>query len=257
MGPLVDGYADARGVRDRLWKPRTFETVGWCVHTTGMGPIKRFLDEDARERFGWRSPFEVAVALYSGMPGADTPFAMKAGPELVVDGATGRTWSLCEPEIAAWHVGGKVSWKGRRIPGRKFYAWPGIRRALREDPRWQGWRDRWSRVMDSPIGFLDWQDGRTPNQVRRGIEVVPCQADPFGPFSDAAYDRLAELITTSPEWHRLTGVPQDFRVVSHSDLSPWGRTTPGGIPWDPRPEQLAPLLDRLSIPYSVGRPRSV
>lgn len=239
LGLRRGGGRDWRGRERPRWKPREGVPLAFCIHTTGYGPIRRYLDDDERERFGYESPFDAAVRLYSRV--------MVDGPELLVDGETGRVARFCEPDIAATHVG-SGDWRRYRRPEKQ----------LAREPWFPAWAKRWHPIGIRTPGELDaWllapevklRGGRrrpSPNHVLRGIEVVPRLADPFGCWSPRAYDAIIELVTGDPLW-QVSDSPRPQRLLGHFDVTPRTRSRKGR-PWDPAPAQEAPLREALRLP---------
>lgn len=212
---------DSVETRDRV--------AGIVIHTTGIGPAKRFHRQAAKN--GWRTHFDAAVYLYTRI--------MTAGPHYVV-GQDGEIARVMPEEMVAYGAAARHPWQYRLPNGR----W-------RKKRPW--WHERWLPLgIDRPalLGQPDFRLYDTRGRINPRaihIEVVPPAGNKRGEWSDSTWRSLAWLVGGVCErW----SIPLDETcVVSHADLCPVERGRPR-IPWDPWPEQW-------SGPESVARIRSL
>lgn len=227
-------YHASLGARSGEYKARKGPVRAVVIHTTGAGPVRRLTHptfERWRERHpgAARSAFSAALWVYRN--------AMKAGPHYVV-GQLGQCVQLCPEQLIAWHV-------GKRDSGAYRLPWGGW---VSQETRW--WLKRWNH-RKSPrqlAGGKLWAGGSC-NANTIGIEVVPPEEDTSGPWSDACWSKLGELVTDICFRH---DVPCDAQyVLTHSDAHPRSRSTKSGLPWDPGPRQWswAEAKERWGAPF--------
>ena len=228
---LVRVVRPSRGFRRGKYVQRDRSRIVAIVnHTTGMGPVRRFLDEKQRRRHGWRDPFEAALWIYENV--------MDAGPHYVVGQEEGQIAQVCPEDRAAWHVGGKggrayrrEGWMDARTEWwHDLFPGMGSPRELAGGRLWLPYdpapslleklrRSRWTA----------WREAGSVNANTDGIEVVP--PEDGGPWSDACWRNLVELHHDLADRHVI---PLDsHHVVSHSIAHPLSRSTADGRPWDP------------------------
>lgn len=198
------------------------------VHTTGAGLAARV---KAPEKAAWRAAHPEAARSTFGAGVWVYCNANDAAPHVLI-GQRGERANLVPEELIAWHVGSA----GAQKYGSALWARPKI---------YQWWRERWA-GLTSPRDFGVWSTGSC-NAVSLGVEVACPLEDPTGPWSDAAWARLAALVR---EWSDRYGIPIDDRhVLTHSDVHPVSRTSKGQ-PWDPGPRQwpgFGELARRISL----------
>jgi hypothetical protein len=232
--PLVPRVVPSLGVVRGVYEPRLRPAEAVVVHTTGIGPVRRVLDPKFakwRERTGIHDPFEAALWIYR--------VAMRAGPHYVVDGETGRRVQVCPENLCAWHVGGRGGGRYRH----DFDRWANLDTAwwIEEWPTLTSPRDLAGGRLWLPYGARTsaWVAlhslGGSVNANTYGIEVVPCLSDPRGPWTDAGWTSLVELVGDIC-LRRDVPCMRD-RVIRHSDAHPLKRSA-RGAPWDPSPVQF-------------------
>lgn len=241
LGPRLDGQAQeitlaatAQLVKKGKAKPRQVRTPSGSfvidalnrheaskpecivIHTTGGGLAERVRNGKYR---GWRqrnpgagdSTFAAGVWVYC--------HANDAAPHVLI-GQGGELARLIDDELIAWHVGGADSKAYEKPLTGAAYAW---------------WRARWPDLA-SPrdlCGGRLWRAG-TCNALSLGVEVACPLDNPRGPWSEAAWLRLARQVI---EWSVRYGIPIDEKYVfTHSDAHPIARTEKGR-PYDPGPGQ--------------------
>jgi hypothetical protein len=201
----------ALAVRSGLLRPRSVEPRGLVIHTTGSGPWRRY--DTKPERFG--SPYEAAGYIYERIS--------KYSGHYLVSGDSGAVSRLVHPDLVAWHVGSKGSWR-YRLPG-----WD-------KNPGLGWWRSRHP-GLKSPRGLLDgtlWSP-KSANVLTIGIEVSPPREHPRAPWSTETWKALNRLCKHLGNRY---GIPIDSQhVLTHSDVHPLARITKAGAPWDPAPRQ--------------------
>lgn len=207
-------FVESRGSSGGYYKVRE-EVNAIIIHTTGYGPIRRWLAEQGRPRFAQPSPFETAVhRTYRRI--------MRPGPHYVV-GQKGECIQICKEQRAAWHV---------RTKGFQEY-----RDEDWAEAAYEWWEERWT-DFDSPLqlaGGKLWADGSC-NANTLGIEVVPPLEEYRGPWSEECWNTLTALVRDLCVRHQIPIKP-DY-VLTHSDAHPTTRTH-RGVPWDPGPQQWA------------------
>jgi hypothetical protein len=201
----------SRGTRGGRYERRVEPVVGYVVHTTGSGPLRRFQNTRERRQHRYRSPLDAAVRTYQSL--------MDAGPEVVI-GQCGSIVRVSSPDLCPWHVGSTRSEAYRRA------GWD-VKKAC----SW--WKARWP-GLESPADLCDgllWNAGSV-NEVTRGVEVVP--PEDGGAWSEACQRSLARLLRAWRGWDQVELSPTT--VLTHSDVHPLLRTRQG-LPWDPAPAQ--------------------
>jgi len=208
--PIATRFVAGLGFRRGLCDERPMPPAATVFHTTGSGPISRFIREGKRK--GDDSPFETAVRIYATI--------MQDSAHYVV-GQLGQCVQVVPEALSARHVGGS---------GNAVYARPRAR-WMTAGLRW--WGERWPE-LESPhalAGGLLWRDGSC-NRSSIGVEVVPPLAGARGPWSPECWATLARLTLDIADRH---GIPVDREhVVTHSDAHPASRSA-RGAPWDPGP----------------------
>jgi len=224
------------GYRRGKYQRRTRSPAAVIIHTTGFGPVRRFRDDRQRRRHRWATPHDAALAIYRGM--------MEAGPHYVV-GQGGELAQLAPEGVCAWHVGGRGGRHYRRELERwltvecTWWAsrWPGLRspRELAGGRLWLPYDPAPSLLERvSRARWIGWREGGSVNANTIGIEVVPAEDHPRGPWSDEAWRTLLQLVGLICGRH---GIPQDaHHVLTHSDAHPRARSR-RGRPWDTWREQ--------------------
>lgn len=230
--PIATEYRAGLGVKHHDVKARG-KPLAIVIHDTSAGPAVRVnpsLDRagkftEWRQRWPTRrTPFEAAAWVYE----LASPYS---GHYLV--GAEGECIQLVPEQLAAQHVGGAGS-NLYRLPA---FAW------AKKEHAW--WRTRWP-GLSSPralAGGRLWAGGSC-NANTIGIEVSPDRDNPEGPWSDAAWDKLAALVEDIAHRHGIP-IEREF-IVTHSDAHPRSRTVRSQAS-DPSPAQWAwdQLADRL------------
>ena len=198
---------------------------GICVHTTGAGV------HASAHKHG-RNVFDHTVRLYSEN--------MAEGPHFVLDSNSLQVAQIQYLDRRAHHVG---TLQPGRLQEAVPYAW------------WNGSFPQLKRVGHHPL----WYTGSV-NMVTWGIEVIPPAGNPGGPWAPDAEVALRDLLRrllTGAEGCAFTlaarkrkeleaplrtrAAVDRFTIATHSELSPYTRTTKAGLPWDPAPAQAAQL----------------
>lgn len=207
------------------------KVIGAVVHTTGWGPVRRYLaakrgyTEGQLRSFGAAvgSPFDHALWLYA--------FAMEEGPHFLVCGASGRAVQLLPTDLVAWGVGSANAHR---------YDQAGWYRGAVNCKWWLGWADEYD--ITSPMDLPVWAGGKcNPNVVN--IEVVPpaLSAAKVGePWSDRACQVVAEIL--GKVVNRYDIEVDERHILTHSQANPLARTAKGQ-PWDLGPKQAEQLRD--------------
>lgn len=211
--PNSRGDQSAYGYRKGVWRKRKEEAVATVWHTTGAGVIRRYRSNPSR----YGSPFGAALWVFRNM---------KAGPHIVIGQGAGEVTQVAPLDVIAWHVGKANSRPYRILDGQPHsvkFAW---------------WHDRWNpHGIFSPrdlAGGLLWH-GHQCNPNTYGIEVVPPEEDPAGPWSAECWANVRAVA------HELL-IPLDpIHQVGHSDAHPISRTA-RGMGWDPSPKAWDPWL---------------
>lgn len=207
-------FVQSRGTRNNKYSLRRSPVVGYVIHTTGAGPLRRFRSTSERRRFGYTSPMDAALRTYHEL--------MDEGPEFVICGDTGRVVRTGLPYECTWHVGSRG--------GQPYHSEGWARRC----DRW--WRARWP-LLTSPVELCHgrlWKNDSV-NTNTRGVEVVPPQSGATHPWLPATIHSLRWLLHALA---RFDGVRlSNQTVITHSDAHPLSRTTRSGEPWDPGPTQ--------------------
>jgi len=238
-GAWLPGVAHSPGLGLRRGK-LAFRTVDqitrFVVHHTGVGVLKRFKRD--KHRFGWGSPTDAAVHVYTRI--------MNAAGHYVV-GYQGEVVQIVPDDFAAWHAGYGSQRRSSRMADKFTRLWYD-RRDSRKEPRWfawnkrryEWWQDRWynTKGYTSPTA---WFPKLRVNDHSLGIELVSTPGHepfphsqlyggPLGPGLVGLVERLSSEYAIS--------VDKDH-VLTHSDVVPLARTTKSGRPWDPPPEKYS------------------
>ena len=214
INPDWDKGNRALGFRLGDWKPRPGPGFVNVWHTTGVGPLRRYLSNKRK----YASPYDAALDVYTTK--------MRAGGHLLVCGGTGRFEQLAPLDVIAWNVGQS---KSRPYFGR----W-----AHHHTPK--RWKMRWGKgrlPQDLAGGRLWLKDSRgrwACNPQVNAIEVVPDIRDPYGPLSDACWESLAQITQWLP-----VAIEPEYQL-SHWDAHPRSRTDRRGRPWDFRENRWDP-----------------
>ncbi len=204
--PYPCRYEASRGIKTGAFLPRVKAPVAVVWHTTGAGPLRRFLARPDK----YEDPYDAAIHIYTRI--------MRPGPHFVVGQLPGQIIQVTPVDRTAWHVGRRKSWGYRS-------RWVGVGRY-----RW--WAQRWGaeglrRPGDLAGGHL-WDGGQcNPNTI--GVEIAPGLDGPRV-LTRAGWQNVLDLgRVLSAEY----GIPADrFHHVGHSDAHPKARTTGRGKPWD-------------------------
>ena len=213
---VADRAVSSRGYAGGHYAARQYPPAAVVVHTTGAGPVKRYVDERQRARHGWESPFDAALWVYQSV--------IDAGPHYVL-GQRGECVQVAPEGVCAWHVGSAESHPYTRAPRESTWA--------KSEATW--WFERWGPRLNpcQLAGDALWFGGSC-NANTLGIEVVPPGQATRGPWSTDAWRTLAILVEDICERHEIP-VERD-RILTHSDAHPRARTA-RGAPWDPPPAQ--------------------
>lgn len=189
------------------------DVIAIVIHTTGLGVIGRY-QRDKKDP----SPFHTAIRVYE--------YLMREGPHYVIGQGQDQIAQVCDESLAAWHVGSKGHLQYRSS------------RWINPTVAW--WGKRWAPLL-SPRDLADgklWEKGSV-NRVSIGIEVVPDESDPRGPWSAHAWASIEKLARDLASRY---GIPwlRDH-VITHSDCHPLARSSKGK-PWDPNPAQWTPEI---------------
>lgn len=228
--------------RGKLQKYARASFAAIIVHTTGRGILRK------AKRWGV-SPFLAALRVYSRQ--------MDASGHYVV-GQCGSIGQVVPEDVAAWHVGGKLSRKYNRA------SWWKAKAVL-----W--WRERWPQFVapGQLAGGHLWdpspKTGRPScNANTVAIEVVPPE-DPKAEWSPECWAALAKLCWDISERREIPLTLET--VLTHSDAHPIARSA-RGKPWDVAPHQWSferfakaaglPLISgsgEVDAPTSAAPPR--
>lgn len=220
----------SRGYRRGKYEERTRPPVAIIVHTTGWGPVRRYLDKKQRERHGWTSPFEAALWIYETI--------MDAGPHYVV-GQKGECAQVAPESVCAWHVG-----------GRKARPYARAERKGRADqwgsPRHDWWRERWvpydnprelagghlwdayGKATGARVALASMAGSVNANTI--ALEVVPPPTGAHEPWSQTCWETITDLIYDVAHRHEIP--LRREHILTHSDGHPLARTAANGAPWD-------------------------
>lgn len=223
--PIASRFVAGLGYRRGLLAERELPPVGAVIHTTGSGPLARFIREGKRK--GDATPFETAVRIYATIMNDSAAYVV---------GQRGECVQVVPESHVARHVGSA---------GAAVYARP---RARWMTPAVAWWGERWPELA-SPhalAGGLLWRDGSC-NRSTIGVEVVPPESGARGAWSPECWATLASLVLSICGRYEI---PVDREhVVSHSDAHPISRSAKGA-PWDPPPAQFT--WDRMREAIAAG-----
>jgi len=231
------------GLRKGKLEIRSLESIKRIiVHHTGVGILGRFARD--KDRFGWYSPNQAAIHVYTRIMAACGHYSIGWKGEIV---------QYVPDNWTAWHAGYGKARRRRRLAewfDRMRYrkrleadvpAW-----LVRKDGRFDWWLKRWwaTRRIPSPTF---WFPDLDVNGGTIGIELVSTPGkEPFRPLQLRA---LRTLLARLSNRHQ---VPLDEdHALTHSDVCPLSRTTKGGVPWDPPPAKYSFSMLFGSSPANV------
>lgn len=228
---LVDIVRPGRGFSRGKLIPRGDRPSAVVIHTTGIGPVRRFRDKKQRARHGWKTSFDAANHIYARL--------MDPSAHYVV-GQKGQVAQTVPESHCAWHVGGrKANLYWRANWAAKAVLWWRERFPLLDSPRDLAHGQLWA-PYEEPPGLLkriryprSWARG-SANANTIGIEVVPPLYGATVRWSEACWDSLVALVLDICDRHGIE--PSMVTVITHSDAHPLARSR-RGEPWDVGPNQ--------------------